>query len=216
MPAVRRASRHPVGLLLVRGEVDWVARWAARGLVAVHALPLTPWTAVLPAEPTSRVGTPYDDAAAALAGRPVGPRLRPAIGFFVIDGRAALTLHASGWRAPSRWLAWQPGNGIVPTAGLPRVRPSDLVSASRVASGTAPADARAVARVLRERHDTPVEWLLAVLLALDLPGAHLLGRQEVGAGHGGRLVEPHSASIGQFEALVAEEAAHRAELEERG
>ena len=107
-----QSARHGRGVLLLRGEPDQVARWAARGVVASHVVPLPSWTAVVPAEPVSRVLPPYDDALTVLASRPVAHRLRAAVGLFAIDGRAIVTVQGEAWRAVQRWLVWVPGRGV--------------------------------------------------------------------------------------------------------
>jgi hypothetical protein len=200
------------GLLLVRGEQDVVARWAERGLVAAHTVPLDGWTAVLPAEPTSLVSPPYDDARAVLAARPLPSKLRPSIGLFALQGRAVVTVQPAGWRAVQRWLVWTPGQGVARTPRLPLLRPVDLVRAAgaeRRQAGTA------LLRVLRDRQGPATLWLLDVMRVLGLPGEGLLtGEHRPGESAGAVLVEPSASSLARFESILRDEAEQRAEREE--
>jgi hypothetical protein len=206
-PARERQDR---GLLLVRGDLGAVTPWAERGLVAVHAVPLTGWTAVLPAEPFSRVSSPYDEATPALAGRPLPSRLRPGVGLFVLRGRAVVTVQPPGWRPVQRWMVWTPEHGMVRTPRLPVARPADLMRAA----GTTRQAGPALLHVLRQRHGGVLPWLLDVLRALGLPGERLLtGEHQAGGSAGAVLVEPRSASLARFEAILRDEAEKRAEME---
>lgn len=198
-------------MLLVHGELGAVTPWVERGLVAVHAVPLTGWTAVLPAELFSRVSSPYDEAAPALAGRPLPSRLRPGVGVFVLRGRAVLTVQPPGWRPVQRWLVWTPEHGVVRTPRLPVARPADLLRAA----GTTRQAGPALLQVLRRRHCAMLPWLVDVLRVLGLPGERLLtGEQQAGECAGAVLVEPRPASLARFEAILRDEAEKRAEREQ--
>ena len=76
------------GLLLVRGDLPAVSAWVRRGVVPAAVVPLEGWTAVLPEE-ESFAEPPYTDGALLLAGRHVPRKLGPALGFWVVQGRAA-------------------------------------------------------------------------------------------------------------------------------
>ena len=198
-----RASR---GLLLVRGEPARASGWVRRGLVACQVVPQGEWTALVPAERASRASAPYDDAMATLVGRPLPGRLRPALGFFVVDDRAVVTVRPRGWRAGQRWLVWEPGQGRVPTPELAPARPPDLVAAARARSGPA-----AVAAVVSDRSGDATGWLRGLLAALGLPGGELLAP---GADPRGQVVAPTAQAVARFESRMAEQARHRAEMEE--
>ena len=189
------------GLLLVGGGPARVGAWVRRGLVSCHVVPLGRWTAVVPAESSSRAGPPYDDAFTVLTGRPLPVRLRPGLGLFTSGDRAVLTVQPRGWRATQRWLVWEPGRGVVPTSGLPAAAPVDLERA--VGGG------RRVGAVLADPGGDARQVLEQALAALGLPGRELLAGDPVG-----RVVVPSPRTVARFEAQVAEEARHRAELEE--
>jgi hypothetical protein len=197
-------------MLLFAGEPDSVASWARRGLVPVHVVPLDGWTAVLPAGP-SRAMPPYNDTLKSFAGRPAASRLRPAIGFFVVDGNAVISVHRSGWRATQRWFVWSPGEGVVRPRRLSAGRPADLVAAA----GTRDAAARRGVRDILADGGGDASGLLDELLAmLALPGSDLLdGGQDPAAAPGSSIVEPGEQDVARFERTVNDEARHRAEME---
>jgi hypothetical protein len=199
-------------MLLLRGSPYAVATWARRGLVPVHVLPLEGWTAVLPAGP-SRATPPYDDTLKTFAGRPVASRLRSAIGLFVVDGRAVITVHPSGWRAIQRWFVWSPGQGVVQPRRLAAGRPADLV----IAAGSRDGAARRGVRDVLVATGGDAHGVLGDLLALlALPGADLLGGgRDPAAARGSTLVEPGEQHVARFERIISVEARQRAELEER-
>lgn len=203
------------GLLLLRGEPEQVARWVSRGLVACHVVPLHAWTAVVPAADGARAQPPYDDAVGVLAARPVGHRHRPALGFFVVDERAVVTVQPPAWRAVNRWLVWEPGRGPVRTPQLAAARPGDLVAAAGAGHRTGPAQ---VAGLLRDPNGDAPTLLTDLLVVLGLPGAQLLGADSVSGAVTGRLtgrrvVEPDGAEVTRFDALMHDDAQHRAESE---
>lgn len=200
-------AREARGLLLVSGEPGAVTSWLRRGLVACQVVPLEGWTAVLPTERSSRAEPPYDDAVAVLAARPVPRRLRGALGFFTVDGRAVVTVQRPGWRDGIRWLVWEPGVGVVRAPHLEPAGPADLVTAAGARHG----DQRAVAGVVAERDSTPDALITDLLSVLGLPGADLVGP---GVGLRGQVVAPTAQAVARFDARMAEQARHRAELEE--
>jgi hypothetical protein len=189
-----------------------VATWARRGLVPVHIVPLEGWTAVLPAGP-SQAMPPYDDTLKALAGRPVASRLRTAIGFFAVDGRAVITVHASGWRAIQKWFVWSPGQGMVHPRPLVAGRPVDLLAAAGIRDGAGRRDVRDL--LVDGGGDT--HGVLGELLALlALPGGGLLfGEHDPAAEQDCALVEPREQHVTRFERIIRDEVRNRAELEEQ-
>ena len=206
-------------MLLLRGKPDAVATWARRGLVPVHVVPLKGWTAVLPAGP-SRAMPPYDDTLKALAGRPVAPRLRSAIGLFAVDGNAVVTVHPSGYRAIQRWFVWSPGRGVVRPRHLAAGRPADLIAAAGTRDHAR--DGMDGGALRRDVRDTLVDAggdadrVLGSLLALlSLPGSDLLdGGLDPVAAQDSSLVEPGEQHIARFERIISDQAWHQAELEE--
>ncbi|MGO4340080.1 hypothetical protein [Pedococcus sp. 2YAF34] len=198
-----RASR---GLLLVRGEPARASGWVRRGLVACEVVPQGEWTALVPAEPASRAGAPYDDPVATLVGRPLPGRIRPALGFFVVGDRAVVSVRPRGWRATQRWLVWEPGEGRVRTPALEVARPTDLVAAAHARSGPG-----AVAAVVADRSGDATGWLRTLMATLGLPGSDLL---TAGASPRGQVVAPTAQAVARFESRMAEQARHRAEMEE--
>ena len=195
------------GLLLVRRSPAAVGRWLGRGLVAATVAPLDGWTGITVAHDTARSAAPFDVAVEVLAARPVPRRARPAIGFFAVHGRAAVTVHVPGLRRPQRWLVWQPEDGVVETPSLPRLGLETLLEAAGSPSGVRPAD---LAAVLRTGQGVPLDILDTLLGVLRLPGRDLLvGRDCAGASD----VEPSSRGVLMFDRLMADEAQHRAEWE---
>ena len=199
-------ARDARGLLLVRAKPGPVSGWVRRGLVACDVVPLGEWTALLPAERASRASAPYDDAIAVLAGRPLTLRLRPALGFFVVDHRAVISLQPRGLRPSHHWLVWEPGTGPVRTPGLSVVRPPELVAAARSRTS-----ASAVHQVLKDDSGDAPGLLRRVLEVLALPGTDLLTPSDAPRG---LVVAPTAQAVARFESRMAEQAQHRAELED--
>ena len=141
-----------------------------------------------------------------LAARPVPRRLRSALGFFTIDGRAVLTVQGQGWRPVVRWLVWEPGTGLVRAPDLELARPSDLLAAAGRHG-----DPRAVADVVATRDGRADVIITDLLSVLGLPGADLVGP---GVGLRGQVVAPTAQAVARFDARMAEQARHRSELEE--
>ncbi len=193
------------GLLLVDSDAGPVRQWASRGLVPVRIESCGAWTAVTPADTGSRAAAPYDDGISALASRPLGPRLRPSVGFFVTGDAAVVTARDSGWRALQRWLFWSAASGPHHSDQLP---PLDVDGLADVVGLRGPA--REVRRAVDADAPDPLTWLLGVHAALALPGGGLL---RDGASQHSVLVEPNPGSVRSFDRLAADELAHRAELE---
>lgn len=199
-------ARESRGLLLVQAEPGAAASWVRRGLVACQVLPLGRWTAIVPTEPASRAGAPYDDAPSVLVSRPLPRRLRPALGLVVVDGRAVVVVHGKGLRHDPRWLVWEPGTGHAPTPDLPLARPTDLAAAAGRPGAT-----RQVAAVVSDRSGDPDRLHTDLLTVLGLPGADLLGP---GVGLRGQVVAPTAQAVARFDARMAEIARHHEELED--
>lgn len=198
-------------MLLLQGEPDPVAAWAARGLLPVHVVPSGRWTAVLPAGP-SQAMAPYHDPVRTLAGRPVPSRLRSALGLFVVDGNAVVSVQPPGWRATQRWFVWAPGEGVVESGPLVAGQPADLTAAAGTRSG---AVRRRVQDLLVDGGGDAPSWLNDLLEALALPGFDLLaGSRDPIATDGAATVEPGEHHVARFEKVIGDEARHQAELEE--
>ena len=198
-------------MLLLRGEPDAVATWARRGLVPVHIVPLDDWTAVLPAGPSLAM-PPYDDSLKALAGRPVGSRLRSAIGLFAVDGNAVVTVQPPGWRAIRRWFVWSPEQGVVRPRRLAAGRPADLTAAAGLGGGGA---RRRVLDLLVDGRGEAPRVLSDLLMLLSLPGADLFeGARDPASSQGSTLIEPSERNVASFERVIHDQALHRAELGE--
>jgi hypothetical protein len=174
----------------------------------VTVAPLGPWTGITLADERARSAEPYDVALEVLAGRRVPLRARPALGFFDVHGRAAVSVQPAGLRARPHWLVWEPRRGVVSTPQLERL-PLGMLLAAAGAEGTVREEA--LAEVLRSGQGTPVDLLVTVLGLLGLPGRDLLVRGDV---QGSSEVEPSVRGVAAFDRLMAEEAAHRADLAE--
>ncbi|MFC7489050.1 MULTISPECIES: hypothetical protein [unclassified Knoellia] len=191
------------GVVLVRGGGAASARWVRRGLVAVRVVPLTGWTGIYLAEDRALSAPPYDVGLEVLAARRVPTRRRPAIGLFVIDGCAVVTVQARGWRLEQRWLVWEPGVGIRRTPDLPAL-PAGLVV--DVAGARSRTSAAAVTAHFADPQGQPLDLLVGLVRLLGLPGEELLLGD---ADESHERIDPSPRSIATFDALVAEEAAHR-------
>lgn len=193
-PAGTSATGH--GLVLVKGPARASARWLRRGLVATATVALPGWTAVCLSEAEARTLAPYDVGLEVLAARPTPRGLRPAIGLFVLDGCAIVTVQPRGWRADQRWLVWQPGTGVRRTPDLPAL-PAALIA--RVASPRTGVGAKEVAAHFSDRSGGPLDKLVGLLTLLGLPGEDLLRH---GPGPGVEPIEPSSRTVKSFDALV--------------
>ena len=149
--------------------------------------PFGAWTGITLAEERARSVAPYDVGLELLAARPAPRRARPALGFFDVHGRAAITVQPPGLRSHIHWLVWEPGTGVVPTPSLTPLRLPLLLS------GTG----------------APVDLLVTVLGLLGLPGRDLLVR---GDSDGAHDVEPSVRGVMAFDRLMAEEGTHQAEV----
>ena len=195
------------GVVLVRGGAAASARWVRRGLVPVRVVPLTGWTGVYLAEERALSAAPYDVGLEVLAARHVPTRHRPAIGLFVIDGCAVVTVQTRGWRLQQRWIVWEPGTGVRRTPDLPAL-PAGLVV--DVAGARSRTTAAAVTQHLVDTQGSPLDVLVGLVRLLGLPGEELLVE---GPDDEHERIDPSPQAIAAFDALVAEEAAHRSENE---
>ncbi|AXH95043.1 hypothetical protein [Ornithinimicrobium avium] len=196
------------GLLLLAGAPTEVADWAARSVVPLFLVPTGEWTGATVAG-DSRVAAPYDDAATVLAARPVPGRAGPALGFFQIEGRAVLTVHAYGRRRGPGWVVWEPDAGLLRPPGLQLAGPAEIV---RVA-GAAPEVRDELVDLLHETRARPLVMLQAVLATLGLPLARLLeDPAAAGSLEGVTRHEPRPREVGWFEDAVADGVRLRREL----
>ena len=202
------------GIWLTRGGVEPVTRWAARGVLPLHVIPLSGWTAILPAG-KSLAAAPYDECLPVLAARPMPHRLRPALGFFVIEGRAVVSVRPGGLRSAARFVVWESGSGLLRSPGLPVATPVDLVRSAGAAAGRG-GRGRPVAELrdlLRAPGGAPQELLRRAMGVLDLPGRGLLlGRDRVGESDGAVLVRPDRRNVRRFDQTAHEEHTLRTEL----
>lgn len=196
------------GLVLVRGSAAASARWVKRGLAPVRVAALQGWTGVCLAEDLALTAAPYDVGLEVLAARRAPARHRPAIGLFVIDGCAVVTVQARGWRLEQRWLVWEPGSGVRRTPDLPALPAGLVVDVAGARSRTSAAE---VTEHFADPEGEPLDVLVGLMRLLGLPGEDLLVD---GADESHPRIDPSPRSIAAFDALVAEETAHRAEADQ--
>lgn len=192
-------------MVLVRGGAAASARWVRRGLVAVRVVPLSGWTGVYLAEDRALSAAPYDVGLEILAARRVPTRHRPAIGLFVIEGCAVVTAQARGWRLEQRWIVWEPGSGVRRTPELPALPAALIVDVAGARSRTS---ADAITEHFADTQGQPLDVLVGLMRLLGLPGEELLLG---GTDESHERIDPNPRSIAAFDALVAEEGAHRSE-----
>lgn len=203
-----RPGDTPTGLLLLAGSRTEVDGWVARHVAPVVVVPVKGWTLVA-AVGSSHVGAPYDDAATVLAARPVPAKAGPALGFFEIDGRAVVTVHAAGRRRTPTWVVWEPDLGLLRPPGLELAGPAEVVRVAGRPSSTR----EELVDLLHETQARPVTMLQAVMATLELPGTRfltdpLLVRDQPDA----RLHEPDARQVSWFEDSVADSVRLRREL----
>lgn len=196
----------PAGLLLLRGSVPEVSAWIRKGVVPATVAPMDGWTAVFP-EGASFADPPYADGTMVTASRPIPRKLGPALGFWVVDGRAIITLQTRG-RGGIRWVVWEPERGIVAPPGLPQAGP---VSLQRVAGGGSRSE---LVEILHELYVQPDRLLAAVVAVLKLPGARLMvDASGVADLPGAVSVLPAPKEVGYFNDAVRDAVRLRQELE---
>jgi hypothetical protein len=198
----------PTALVLLAGVRAEVASWVSRSVVPLASAPLEGWTVALGTGRTP-VGAPYDDAGMLLAARPVSPRAGPALGFFELDGRAVVTVHAAGRRTGPTWVVWEPDLGLLRPPGLELAGPAEI---TRTAG--APAEVRdELVDLLHEKHARPVTMLQAVMATLGLPGVRLLADPaRVDRLPGATRHTPSGRQVSWFEDAVADSVRLRREL----
>jgi hypothetical protein len=192
----------------MRGGIDPVSKWAARGVVPLRVIPLDGWTAAVPAG-ESLAAAPYDECLPMLAARRVPGRLRAALGFFVIDGKAVITVQPRALRAQARYIVWEPASGVMRSPGLAVAGPQDLQRAARRPGGRA---GRELRELLRSPGDDACGLLAEVMDTLGLPGRELLGATGASAIAGSVVVEPGRRAVAGFDEAAQDEIALRAEL----
>lgn len=209
-PRVPRSPLTP-GVLLVRSDLAETHRWAARGVVPVTLVPTEGWVAVVPSgAPGTRA--PYRDPALLLAARRVPARQVPALGFFVVEGRAVITVHARRLLGRTSWVVWDPSDGVVHPSGLSLAGPTQV---AQVAAGGRPSQ-RIVAdlRTCLAQRSRPADRVLAAAMAiLDLPGIPWLAdpASAVRATDAER-VDPDPEHAARFDATVRDAVRLRDEL----
>lgn len=187
--------------------------WAKRGLGPALIGQMDGWTVVVPDGPP-KARFPYDDAVRTLAGRPVGLRMRPALGFFQVGRQAVVTCHPAQWRAVERWAVWTPRDGFVSIPGLPTARPSDLVASAGLDVVRAIRAELALHDIFGDGGSDAEAVLAATLLELGLPGRDLVaGEARVADLPGERRIIPKDRHARYFDKLVREEERYRLEEE---
>ena len=203
-----RTERFPAALVLAAGPRREVASWVAGGVVPVTVVRLDGWVGVV-ARGGARTGEPYDDGPLMLAARVLGPKAGPGLGFFEIDGRAVITVHAPGRRKGPRWVVWEPDVGLLRPPGLELAGPAEVVSLAG-----APAEVRdELVDLLHETRVRPARMLMAVMATLGLPGTRLVEDPGyVDSLPGATHHEPDQRQVGWFEDAVRDSVRLRREL----
>lgn len=188
-------------MILSPARPEAAAWWARHGLGPLLLAPLDGWTLVVPAGAV-QARPPYDDAVRTLAGRPVGWRMRPALGFFQVGRQAVITLHPRRRPRSVRWLIWTPHDGSVPPRGLPTARLADVVAAA----DAAPRAEEALRVLLSDGGATAQEVLVTALDILNLPGADVLfDDTDPTTLSGARTVTPSDRHARAFDRLLTQE-----------
>lgn len=196
----------PIGMWLSRATTHDVDLWAAKSVVPVLVHRLGRHTVLVP-RGRSAVGAPYDDAAMMCAARPAPVKLSPAIGFWVIDDRAVITVQSKQWRRQVRWVIWDPHVGILRPPGVDIASPQQVLSAARGGNRDELID------LLAERHHPPQRLLSEIVNLLGLPGADvLLNSALLGSWEGAHAHEPDDREVDFFEDAVKDAVALRREL----
>ncbi|HSP60344.1 MAG TPA: hypothetical protein VLO09_04725 [Ornithinimicrobium sp.] len=198
----------PTALLLMRGPRERVSDWVGRSVVPLVVAPAGRWTLAV-AVGGPRTGPPYDDGALLLAGRPVPGRTAPALGFFEIDGRAVVTVHAPGRRRGPGWVVWEPEVGLIRPPGLDLAGPGEIVRLAGCPSQTR----EELVDLLHETRPRPVTMLQAVMATLGLPGPRFLQDPARAADLPGAVRhDPSGKEVSWFEDAVADSVRLRREL----
>ena len=196
----------PVGMWFSRGNLREVNTWAAKSVVPVLVARLAGYSVLMP-RGRSAVGAPYDDAALMCASRLAPGSLAPAIGLWVINDRAVITVQEGRWRRTVNWVIWDPARGVLRPSGVNLATPTQVLT---VAGGGRRDD---LIEMLNERHHPPGRLLSAVAGVLGLPGAAALVDPETPS-RWKRVWqhEPQDREVQYFEDAVAGAVALRREL----
>ncbi len=189
-----------------RGNVSTVNLWAAKSVVPVLVSRLGGHSVVVP-RGRSAVGAPYDDAALMCASRLAPNSLAPAMGLWVIDDRAAITVQGGRWRRTLSWVIWDPARGMLRPQGVKIATPTQVLTAAGGGNRAELID------MLNERHHPPQRLLAALAGVLGLPGSAALVDPDTPSTW--KRVwehEPHDREIRYFEDAVAGAVALRREL----
>lgn len=203
-----RTEPPQAALVLAAGPRQEVDSWVLGGVVPVTAVPLEGWIGVVGRGP-AHAEEPYADGALMLAARALGPKAGPGLGFFEIDGRAVITLHAPGRRKGPRWVVWEPDVGLLRPPGLELAGPGQLAGVA----GAAPSVRDELVELLHETRVRPARMLRAVMATLSLPG----GRLVEDPGHVDTLPgavdhRPDERQVGWFDDAVRDSVRLRREL----
>lgn len=197
-----------VAIVLAAGARPEVDAWVGASVMPVTVVPLAPWTAVVGRGP-SRTVAPYDDGRLVLAARALGPKAGPGLGFFVIDGRAVVTVHAPGRRRAVRWVVWAPEIGLLRPPGLDLAGPGEMVSVA----GCQPTVRDELVELLHEVRVRPERMLQAIMATLELPGTRLVEHPELAAELPGAVEhQPDPRHVGWFDDAVKDSVRLRREL----
>lgn len=197
----------PAALVLAAGARPDVDTWAASGVVPVTVVPLSGWVGVVGGGP-SRADAPYDDGQLVLAARALG-KAGPGLGFFEIDGRAVITVHAPGRRRGVGWVVWEPEAGLLRPPGLELAGPGEIVTLAGCGSEVRDE----LVDLLHERQVRPARMLTAVMATLSLPGTRLVEQPaHVRTREGAVPHEPDEAQVRYFDDAVRDSVRLRREL----
>ena len=199
-------------LLLVRGQVEAVARWLGKGATpAVVAGCPHGWVAVTPASGASLAAPPYDDASSTLLARPVPRRHRPAIGWRVVGPRLLVCVVPDAAAARPAWLAWESGEGLVSPGGLPAASAAQLSQAAGASRHV-----EEVRHILRAPQGRALDVAAELFEVLVLPGIEVLnGTQALIDRVGAQRVEPERQYVAAFERAARDRRSRREEREPR-
>ncbi len=202
----------PPALLLLRGQVEAVARWLGKGVTpAVVAGCPHGWVAVTPASGTSLAAPPYDDAGSTLLARPVPRKHRPALGWRVVDPRLLVCVVPDSVAARPAWLAWEPGLGLVRPGGLPTASVAQLAQAAG-ASG----QVEQARQVLHAPSGGALDVAGELFEVLGLPGFEVFtGTEALIDRPDARRIEPERHYVAAFERAVGDGHPRREERDPR-
>lgn len=199
--------RPDAALVLAAGARAEVDTWAASGVVPVTVVPLGGWVGVVGAGP-SRAEVPYDDGGLVLAARALG-RAGPGLGFFELQGRAVVTVHAPGRRRGVGWVVWEPEVGLLRPPGLELAGPGEVVRLAGCGAGVRDE----LVELLHETRVRPATMLQAVMATLQLPGTRLVEQpQQASTLEGAVSHEPDPRQVGWFDDAVTDSVRLRREL----